>query len=115
MAFLDINPLAIGHTVVIPKEHCLNIIDLPQEKIRPVFGAVQKVAILLDRTFHLKKDKSGFTIGINHGKIGGQMVEHLHIHIIPRFEGDGGRSLSAVVNNPPKENLEEVKKKILQN
>ncbi|MBI2591597.1 MAG: HIT family protein, partial [Candidatus Brennerbacteria bacterium] len=59
----------------------------------------------------LKPD--GFTIGINHGEASGQAVDHLHIHIIPRWKNDGGGSIHGVVNNPPKESLEEIKKKIL--
>jgi histidine triad (HIT) family protein len=52
----------------------------------------------------------GFTIGINHGKVSGQAVDHLHIHIIPRFKGDGGKSIHSVVDNSP-ESLAEIKEK----
>ncbi len=109
LAFLDINPLAPGHTMIIPKKHSENILDLPQELVGPVFASVKKMTLILNKV--LMPD--GFTIGINHGRVSGQAIDHLHIHIIPRFKGDGGTSLHSIVHNPPKETLEEIKSKIL--
>jgi histidine triad (HIT) family protein len=108
MAILDINPRSPGHTMILPKIHAENILDLPEEKIEGVFKAVKKVTELLNKS--LKPD--GFTIGINHGKISGQVIDHLHIHIIPRFKDDGGGSVHSVVNNPPKESLNKIKNQI---
>ena len=109
LGFLDINPIAPGHTLVIPKIHAENILDLTDNQIGTLFKAVQNTASLLQE----KLNPQGFTIGINHGKMGGQMIDHLHIHIIPRFEGDGGGSLHAVVKNPPSAGLEVIQNKIL--
>lgn len=109
LAFLDISPLSKGHTVVIPKKHAENIIDLPAEEVLPVFSAVKKVTELLQE----KLSPKGFTIGINHGRVGGQLVDHLHIHVIPRYEGDGGGSFHSVVKNPPKESVSEIRKEIV--
>ena len=108
LGFLDIKPLAPGHTVIIPKTHAESILDLKDELINPVFGAVKKM------TERLKKvlGPEGFTIGINQGKTAG--VDHLHVHIIPRWENDGGGSIHTVVLNPPKETLESIKEKILK-
>lgn len=107
-AFLDIEPKAPGHTVVIPKAHAENILNLSQDAIGPFFTAVKKITGIVEKA--LKPD--GFTLGINHGKAAGQAIDHLHFHIIPRWRDDGGRSLHAVVNNPAKEKLEVVAKKI---
>lgn len=109
VAFLDINPRTTGHTMVIPKIHVENILDLPEEKIDGLFKALKKATDLLNKS--LRPD--GFTIGINHGKVSGRVVEHLHVHIMPRWFGDGGGSVHDVVNNPPKESLAEIKNKIL--
>jgi len=109
LAFLDIFPRSKGHAVIIPKNHAENITDLPEESVQPVFKAVKTVTEMIDKTLK----PGGFTIGINQGRISGQAVNHLHIHVIPRFVGDGGGSLHSVVNNPPKESLGEVKAKIL--
>lgn len=111
LAILDIQPRTPGHSMVLPKTHAGNILDLRDEKIEGVFLGVKKVVGLLGKS--LKPD--GFTIGINHGKVSGQTIEHLHIHIMPRWFDDGGGSIHDVVNNSPKESLEEIKKKILWN
>ena len=94
--------------MVLPKRHMETILEMKPEEIAPVFDAVKKVTQLLKD----KLNPDGFTIGINHGKVSGQAIDHLHIHIIPRFLGDNGGSVHAVVDNPPKESLEEVAKKI---
>jgi len=108
LAVLDIAPRAPGHAMVLPKTHCETILDLPENEINPLFSSVKKVTRLIQKS--LKPE--GFTIGINHGKISGQAINHLHIHIIPRFKNDGGSSVHSVVNNPPKESLKEIKNKI---
>ena len=109
LAFLDINPMTLGHTLVIPKIHAENILDLPDDQIDPFFQAVKKIVALLQERLELR----GFTIGINHGKMSGQAIDHLHVHIVPRYEGDKGGSLHSVVKNPPQESLEEIQAKII--
>lgn len=108
LAFLDIHPKAPGHAMVIPKEHAENILDLPESSVKPVFLAVKKVA----RSIKEALKPSGFTIGINHGRVSGQVVDHLHVHVIPRFDKDGGRSIHSVVDNPPKESIGKIAEKI---
>ncbi len=108
VAFLDIHPHAPGHTMVIPRIHAENIIELPSDGIGPLFRAVQSTV----RKIQEALAPSGFTIGINHGKVSGQAVEHLHIHIMPRFPGDGGGSVHGAVMNPPKEDLKIVGERI---
>lgn len=105
MAFLDIQPRAPGHTIVISKVHSENILDLNNENIGPTFLTVKKITGILKNAL----EADGFTIGINHGRVSGQAVDHLHIHIIPRFKNDGGHSIHSVVNNPPTENLAQIK------
>jgi len=106
VGILDIHPVAPGHTMILPKVHAENILDLPKDKIEAVFVAVQEMTDKLKDLFH----PDGFTIGINHGKVSGQAVDHLHIHIIPRFNGDGGKSIHSVVDNSP-ESLADIKEK----
>ncbi|OGG43694.1 hypothetical protein A3G50_00820 [Candidatus Jorgensenbacteria bacterium RIFCSPLOWO2_12_FULL_42_11] len=108
LAILDINPRAPGHAMVMPKIHSQTILDLPENKLGLLFEAVKKVAGLIQKG--LKPE--GFTIGINQGRISGQVIDHLHVHVIPRFEGDGGASVHSVVNNPPKESLKDIADKI---
>ncbi len=105
-AFLDINPCAVGHTVVVPNWHASTVLELNDEETANFFVGVKKTLALIDKS--LRPD--GFTLGINHKPAGGQAVDHLHFHIIPRFKGDGGGSLHSVVHNPPTKGLEEVRK-----
>ena len=108
IAILDVHPKAPGHTMVLPGIHCENILDLPDEKIEGLFKAVKRATEMLKSS--LMPD--GFTIGINHGKASGQAIDHLHIHIIPRWRNDGGGSMHSVVDNPLKESIEQIKGKI---
>lgn len=117
-AFLDAHPRSPGHTVIIPKIHAENILDLPDGEAGPLFLTVKKVTAILNKAFLPTGDDpkgqnpQGFTIGINHGRTAGQVVDHLHIHVIPRFMGDGGSGIHGVVNNLPKQTLEEIITKI---
>lgn len=99
LAFLDIHPRSLGHTVVIPKLHVEDLIQLPALAVPPLFLTLRRVTDTISRS--LRPD--GFTIGINQGAVSGQVVPHLHVHIIPRFMNDGGGSIHSAVNNPPKE------------
>ncbi|MDO8585257.1 MAG: HIT family protein [bacterium] len=111
LAFLDIHPRTMGHTVIIPKTHTENIVMAPEALITPTFLTVKKITVMLQHTLSPK----GFTIGINHGRISGQAVDHLHVHVIPRYEGDGGGSIHSVVNYSSLLSLDEVAAKIKQN
>lgn len=110
LAFLDIHPRSMGHTVIIPKTHTENIITAEEALTTSVFLTTKKIVGMLQHTLSPK----GFTIGINHGGISGQTVPHLHVHVIPRYEGDGGGSIHSVVNYPSPISLDEVAEKILK-
>lgn len=109
-AFLDVEPRAPGHLLVVPKMHAERIGDLPDNEIGPFFLAVKLAANMVVCGL----EAHGATIGINQGEAAGQVVGHLHIHIIPRFYNDGGGSVQSVVSNKPKESLAEIRDKILK-
>lgn len=108
LAFLDINPLVKGHTLVIPKSHAATFFDINEEATGELFIYVREITELLQT----KLNPDGFNIGINMHKAAGQAVEHLHIHIIPRWQGDGGGNIHSIIKNPPQESLEEILEKI---
>ncbi len=108
IAFLDIMPRTTGHTMVISKEHASTIVALPESEVGPLFLTVKKMAELLSRT--LAAD--GVTIGLNQGRASGQEVDHLHVHLLPRWHGDGGSSIQSVVNRKPEESVEKIREKI---
>jgi histidine triad (HIT) family protein len=89
LAFLDANPVGEGHTLVIPKKHFETFIDLDLETGRKYIEAIQKVGKLLME----KYDSDGFNIILNNGKSAGQVVGHVHFHLLPRKEGDGKRGI----------------------
>ncbi len=110
VVFLDVHPKVPAHTLVIPKKHFEKLSDLDDSQVSPLFSTVKKIGKLLRSV--LKAD--GLTIGINEGRASGQEVDHLHIHILPRFANDRGGSIQSIVNNPPSQNLKQIKEKILR-
>ena len=108
VAFLDIHPRAPGHTLVIPRMHAETIVDLPSDAISPFGEAVKAVVQKIKRALQAE----GFNIGVNMNEAGGQAVGHVHVHIIPRWNGDGGGSLHSIVDNPPQESVQEIAERI---
>ena len=95
-AFLDANPLAPGHTLIVPKEPYARLRDVPPDLSADVFGAVRTLSPAIEDAV----DADATTIGINDGTAAGQEVPHLHVHIVPRFEGDGGGPIHAIADRP---------------
>jgi len=85
VAFLDIAPLAPGHTLVVPRRHCVNLLDAPHEALSALMAAAPKVARAVTRA----TGAEGFNFAQFNGPCSGQVVMHLHFHIIPRKPGDG--------------------------
>src|SRR3989442_1654743 len=83
LAFLDIMPRAPGHTLVIPKRKARNILDAAPEDLAYLIKITQKVAKAAMKTFGAQ----GITIQQFNESAGGQVVFHLHVHVIPRHEG----------------------------
>lgn len=90
VAFLDIAPINAGHTLLIPKEHHANLLDCPEEVLRSLIVVLQK----LGRAVSEAVGADGFNVGLNNGRAAGQIVDHTHFHIIPRFTNDGLKSWS---------------------
>jgi histidine triad (HIT) family protein len=85
LAFLDINPASKGHLLILPRRHVENFSDLGEQEILAVFAAAQKIAAALPSAV----DNTGFNLLMNYGKDAGQVIPHLHFHIIPRKKEDG--------------------------
>lgn len=83
IAFLDIMPRAPGHTLVIPKHPARNLLDVPAEELAHVMRVTQMVANAGMKAF----DADGVTVQQFNEPAGGQVVFHLHVHVIPRKEG----------------------------
>jgi histidine triad (HIT) family protein len=97
LAFLDANPLAAGHTLVIPKEHHERMDDLPSDLASDVLDVLYRLVPQVESAV----DADGTTIAFNNGSAAGQEVPHIHGHIIPRFENDGGGPIHGITGPRP--------------
>ena len=85
LAFLDIGPISDGHTLVIPKQHFEKLHDCTPELLGKVGSQMCKIAGAVVTAM----DSDGYNILCNNGRAAGQLIKHLHFHIIPRNTGDG--------------------------
>lgn len=77
-------PVSDGHIEVVPIEHVESFFDLGSNQIDSIYKNMKKAKIIIDK----KYSPAGYTIGINDGVAAGRTIHHLHIHLIPRYEGD---------------------------
>jgi len=110
LAFLDIDPDTRGHTLVIPKKHARNIIDMEDTYVEAVFRTVKKVV----GSMKVSLDIDGLNLVVNQGEVAGQVIHHFHCHIIPRYFDDGIQYSSKVYSTSTEE-LEELAGKISGN
>lgn len=85
ISFLDIAPLAEGHLLVVPREHYAKLTDVPPE----LCGKIGSTLPILGRVLKDVTQCEGFNTLVNEGKAAGQLVEHVHFHLIPRKSSDG--------------------------
>ncbi len=85
MAFLDINPVNLGHTLIIPREHYANFSETPEQTLSQMTGIAKKIAPAIQSAVNAP----AFNVMFNNGPEAGQAVFHVHMHIIPRFADDG--------------------------
>ncbi len=83
LAFMDIRPVSEGHMLIIPKHHYVDIFDTPEEVLAATHKVSKKIAAAVKKA--TKAD--GISIVQQNGKAAGQDIFHLHVHVIPRFEG----------------------------
>jgi len=79
IAFLSIHPINIGHTLVVPKKHYENIYEIPEEEVAYLYKIVKKIAHAVTKAV----DAEGIRIVQNNGEAAGQVIFHMHVHIIP--------------------------------
>ncbi|MEO6810587.1 MAG: HIT family protein [Isosphaeraceae bacterium] len=84
LAFLDINPLNHGHVLVVPRDHHANLLDLPD----PLAAHTASLLPRLARAVKQATGATGLNIVLNIGEVAGQTIDHIHWHVIPRFQGD---------------------------
>ena len=107
LAFMDIGQVNPGHVLVALKKHAENIFALDEAQAGAVFRSAAKVARAIRGAF----EPQGLSVYQANGAAAGQTVLHLHIHLVPRYEGDG-MALTWPVKNPPREKLAQYAEKI---
>lgn len=85
LAFLDIHPVNPGHTLVIPKEHAANIFEISKDSWAKMQEMVRKTAAAIEKGMRA----DGVNLMMNNREHAGQIIDHAHVHLIPRFKGDG--------------------------
>lgn len=83
-AFFDINPVSLGHLLIIPKQHYATYFEVPAADRAAMADLIETAKTYLDDRYH----PDGYNIGINVGAAAGQTVMHCHVHLIPRYHGD---------------------------
>ena len=107
IATLDINPATTGHTLILPKKHYDDILELDEATAGHLLMVAKKIgALQMERL-----GAAGFNVVQNNKEAAGQTVKHLHIHVIPRYE-DGKRLVAWEPTEPTGEELDEVLKKL---
>ncbi len=89
IAFSDANPKGEGHSLVIPKKHFETLMDLDENTSAKYVWAIRKTAEVLMS----KYDCDGFNVVLNSGESAGQIVRHVHFHLLPRKQGDNKRGI----------------------
>jgi histidine triad (HIT) family protein len=87
LSVLDINPIHFGHALILPKQHCKDFLDLPDETFHSILQAAKIVTCALVQSLKLE----GYNLFSNNGTIAGQSVFHFHVHITPRYRDDNIR------------------------
>ncbi len=96
LAFLDITQVTTGHTLVIPKKHYRNMLEMDAEAASSLFARVPKIAKQLQE----RLGASGVNIINNNEEAAGQTVFHTHVHLLPRFDESDGLKLSFETHEP---------------
>lgn len=110
LAFLDIGPVSDGHLLVVPKVHTARLESTPPQTLAQAAQVLPMLAEAVGRAVNAE----GCNVLCNSGRCAGQVVEHLHLHIVPRRSGDGIFNQWPSFKYPPGR-AEQIAQKIIQN
>ena len=99
-SFLDVFPRSQGHTLVVLENPSQRLADLSDSDLMKLFSGVKQTQSKLSNYF----ETTDFTIAIHDGPLAGQEIPHVHVHVIPRKQGDDGRALPAMFPNANPQN-----------
>jgi histidine triad (HIT) family protein len=104
LAFLDISPISKGHTIIVPKNHYSTLEDIPDQELAEIFKVVKKMSMKI----HQKLQINGYNILQNNFAAAGQVINHFHVHIIPRSFDDDKFRVKIPKNQASDEELNEI-------
>lgn len=107
ISILDISQATLGHSLIIPKKHFDNLLDIEENYLNKCVNVAKKVAGAIYKTYDVK----GFNMLQNTGSAAGQSVNHFHIHIIPRYDNDN----LIMKFSENKYDLDDIKNNIIKN
>lgn len=105
---LDLGPATRGHALILPKEHYANLFEMPENLAADAMKLAKKVAALQKTKLHA----DGLNLVQNNGAAAGQTVEHFHIHLIPRYQGDG-QTIGWEPKEPSSEELDQIRDELI--
>jgi histidine triad (HIT) family protein len=108
LAFMDIHPVNPGHVLVIPKQHFASLADLPEAVGSRMFAVAQRLAAAVRRS---GVRCQGVNLHLADGEAAGQDVFHCHLHVRPRFAGDGVRTV-AELGSPTRDELDGIARRV---
>ena len=117
LAFMDLHPANVGHTLVVPKEHWETVYDIPEKVLSNLFAVVKRISVAVKKAVGAE----GISILQFNERAAGQSVMHFHVHVIPRFREDTISKLMGAMLGPTGfekaeiQDLEEIKRKIRRN
>jgi len=116
VAFMDLRPANVGHTLVVPREHWETIYDIPEKILADLFAVVKRVSVAVKKTVGAE----GISILQFNERAAGQSVRHFHVHVIPRSRGDAiskfmGAMLGLGFEKVERKDLDEIAEKIEEN
>lgn len=106
---LDLGPATRGHALILPKEHAADLYELPDSVAGEIMILAKKMAAVMTK----KLNCDGFHLIQNNGEAAGQTVMHFHMHLIPRYKDDG-QNINWVPGQPDQEELEAIRKQIVE-
>jgi histidine triad (HIT) family protein len=117
LAFMDLHPANVGHTLVVPREHWETIYDIPEKVLADLFAVVKRVSVAVKNAVGAE----GISILQFNERAAGQSVRHFHVHVIPRFREDAISKFIGAMLRPvgfekvEREHLDEIAEKIKEN
>ncbi len=117
LAFMDLHPANVGHTLVVPRDHWETIYDIPEKVLADLFAVVKRVSVAVKKAVGAE----GISILQFNERAAGQSVRHFHVHIIPRFRGDAISKFIGAMLEPmgfekvERQDLDEIAEKIKEN